>query len=102
MPRSIILWAAPWAVGLVTLFAGTAGADFAPIAGWDHQLFPSYLVATATLHLQQPEGDDEAQDEILGDPQGVLGIEIESPGDETPVTVTISGDEILEPSTFSG
>lgn len=103
MRRALILWAAPWAVGLVTLLTSTAGAEFAPITGWDHQLFPSYLVATATVRLPKAESDEaDTPEDLLGDPQGVLGIEIESPGDEVPITVTISSDEILEPSTFTG
>jgi hypothetical protein len=47
--------------------------------------------------------DEEAADdeELLGDPQGVLGVKVEAPEAETTVTVTITSDAILEPSTFT-
>src|SRR6201999_1026492 len=40
--------------------------------------------------------------QALGDRQGLLGVNILSPGDDVPVTVTITSDSILEPSTFTG
>lgn len=89
---------------VVLIFARITRAEFTPIDGWDHQLFPSYLIATATVRAASQEGDEQNEDEeqesaqILGDPHGVLGVRIESPGDEIDVTVTISADEILEES----
>ena len=114
------VWMSIVALGALFALPGIARADFTPIAGWDHQLFPSYLVATATLRLpevdeaeaeeavesESDEADTAAETgenaEVLGDPQGVLGVTIESPGEDTPVTVTITSDAILEPSTFVG
>lgn len=94
---------AAWA-SLVLLSGGaSAQEEFAPITGWDRQLFPSYLVGTATIRLpewEEVELDEEADTVALGDQQGVLGIEIEAPEDETEVSVTISGSEILEETTF--
>lgn len=77
-----------------------AQESFTPLTGWDRQLFPSYLVATATIRLPEENevDDDTAEYTVIGDRQGVLGVEIESPADDTLVTVTISGNEILEPS----
>lgn len=90
----------------LVIFTGSAHAEFTPIAGWDHQLFPSYLIATATVRSPQEQTEEEQgeeeEEQTLGDRRGVLGVQIESPGDDVAVTVTISGDEILEPSTFSG
>lgn len=77
--------------------------SYAPITGWDHQLFPSYLVATATIRLpaeDEVNDDSDTQFDVLGDKQGVLGISIVSPGENVPVTVTILGNAILEESTF--
>ncbi len=90
------------ALCVAAISATCTAADFTPIAGWDQQLFPSYLITTATL--RPPEGDTEAEDgaTVLGDPRGVLGVQIESPGEGVTVTVTISADSIMEPSTFSG
>ncbi len=83
--------------------ASALGQDsYTPITGWDHQLFPSYLVATGAIRLPQQDevNEDSAEVQVLGDRQGVLGIEIVSPGAETPVTVTILPNAILEESTI--
>lgn len=90
---------------LVLNLASAARADFTPLAGWDHQIYPSYLIATAAIRVpdEDNETEEQAGDEpILGDRQGVLGVKIEAPEAETPVTVTISGDAIMEESVYSG
>ena len=90
-------------VGIFVLIGSTLGvaplaAQITPITGWENQLFPSYLISTATLKLGEVP-DDRL---LLGDPFGVLGVEVEAPADNTPVKVTISCDDYLEPSEFSG
>jgi hypothetical protein len=90
---------------LLTNVSAIAQDVYTPIAGWDHQLFPSYLVATATVRLpQQDEVDDDSDSDVdvLGDLQGVLGVELTSPGADTAVTVTVMANAILEESTFEG
>ncbi|HEV3340584.1 MAG TPA: hypothetical protein VG125_09510, partial [Pirellulales bacterium] len=91
--------------------AAVANAEFAPIAGWENQLFPSYLIATAAIRSAAADDaesdgdtDEEGGDgsvEILGDRRGVLGVQIEAPADDVEITVTITGNEIMEESTFS-
>ncbi|HWB09389.1 MAG TPA: hypothetical protein VG826_09205 [Pirellulales bacterium] len=91
--------------------AASANAEFTPIAGWDHQLFPSYLIATAAIRSAAAEDDAETDDdsdengeegvEILGDRRGVLGVQVQSPSNDAEITVTITGNEIMEESTFS-
>jgi hypothetical protein len=45
---------------IALFFSTTANADFDVITGWDKQLFPSYLVATATMKKNPaPTTDDE-------------------------------------------
>jgi hypothetical protein len=85
----------------VTGAARSARAEFATIAGWDRQLFPSYIVATATVHGQD-EKARAANPSVLGNGSGVLGVRLRSPKDSAGVRVTISSDLILEPSVFSG
>ena len=85
-----------------SMASSAALAEVDAVAGWDRQLFPSYLVATATVRLpedQSPEGDEQ---HLLGDRQGVLGVKVEAPEDGATVKVTISGDQILDESSFSG
>src|SRR5262245_12691142 len=81
--------------------AATARGEFTTIAGWNNQLFPSFAVATATIR-RQPSDDEEVDETILGDADGVLGVQVEAPGDNARIKVTISGSEIMEPSTFTG
>lgn len=118
-------------MGALILLAGTPGmapaVDFTPLAGWERQLFPSYLVATATIRLPDEvaddiqaeaeetedadpaaaEGTDATGDEapasvLLGDEQGVLGVHLVSPRAGAEVKVTIRCESICEPSTFRG
>ncbi len=44
-------------------------ADYTIIAGWDRQLFPAYIIATASI---KPAG--EAAPQRIGDPHGQIGI----------------------------
>ena len=77
-------------------------AEFEPESGWNGHLFPSYIVATATM--KAPETDDEETDgdeNVIGDPLGLLGVSIEAEEDEQEVTVTITCDAIMEPSTIT-
>ena len=82
------------------LYCGEQGAaEFTTIAGWNNQLFPSYVVATATL---KPSEDAEEDDETVLAIRRLFGIEVESPGDDVTVKVTILGSDIMEPSVFTG
>jgi hypothetical protein len=86
----------------VTGAARGARAEFATIAGWDRQLFPSYIVATATVHAQDENARAGDNRNVLGNGSGLLGVRIRAPHDAALVRVTISSDSILEPSVFSG
>src|SRR5262245_54115715 len=81
---------------------GSARADFVTIAGWDRQLFPSYIVATATVRGQDEKARTVDNSDVLGNGSGILGVRLRSPKDGAEVRVTISSDLILEPSIFSG
>jgi len=88
-------------IGLITA-ATAVSADFETRAGWSDQLFPSFLIATATIKLPKEAVEEYEGQQVLGDPQGLVGITIEAPEDDTPITVTITCDTIMEPSTFTG
>jgi hypothetical protein len=91
-------------IGIVLGAAGFAqAADFETETGWNDQLFPSFIIATATIKLPDEAVEDADEgDEVLGDAQGLLGVTIQADEDDTPITVTISCDAIMEPSTFTG
>lgn len=113
------------AVFLVVLLSPISFAqEFAPVVGWEGQLFPSYIISTATMKpapveeetvaedgaeegaVEAAEGEEAAAEEpvieILGKEDGLLGVELVSPGKNVAVKLTITCDEIMEPSTFSG
>ena len=81
---------------------GSARGEFTTIAGWDRQLFPSYIVATATLRGQDEQAKSAGNPNLLGNGSGILGVRVRSPKDNAQIQVTISSDSILEPSTFCG
>ncbi len=82
-------------VALVGLSSSLFG-DFKIIAGWDQQLFPSYIIATATIKDESKATDEN----LLGDRNGLLGIELVAPNDQTPIEITIAGNEFIESSTL--
>jgi hypothetical protein len=86
-------------VVMAALAAADARAEFTPQVGWDQQLFPSYLIATATV---RPSDNAEESETKLGDPRGLIGIEVVAPSDDCPITVTVAGEPAFESSTFSG
>lgn len=84
---------------IVGLIAGnSSGADFTPIAGWDRQLFPSFILGTAAVKAEPVESDDTR----LGDAHGLLGISITAVSDDLPIDVSVECKEFLEPSRWSG
>jgi hypothetical protein len=92
-----------WSLSALTCLAASlaatnAAGGFTPLAGFDQQIFPSYIIATAPMRV----ADDETDDHRLGDPRGLLGVEVVAPYDEAPVVVTVQCDECLEPSVFVG
>ena len=82
---------------LISSFPNFCAADFKQIAGWDSQLFPSYLVSTASLKKEVEE-----QAELLGDPFGMLGVELTAKRSRQQIRVTITCDGFSEPSEFVG
>src|SRR4029078_7883990 len=46
--------------------------------------------------------EDNKNEQVLGDPQGLIGVTLQAEQDDTPVTVTISCDAIMEESVFQG
>jgi hypothetical protein len=89
---------------LLAAASAVAQDAYSPISGWDHQLFPSYLIATATVQLPSEDevnDDSEPGVRVLGDRQGVLGVELTSVDAETEVAVTVMANAILEESTLA-
>lgn len=84
---------------LVFIPVSLEAAEWAPLIHMDRMLFPSYVIASAGIKRPPVE---EADEEVLGDPLGVIGIEIEAPEDDTEIEVTVSCDAVMEKSVFKG
>jgi hypothetical protein len=86
------------AASVVATSLSAARAEFTPIAGFDRQIFPSYLIATASIK----HAPEEASPTQLGDSQGQFGAEVVAPADDSPIRVEVRCEGYLEPSVYSG
>lgn len=77
--------------------APAARGEFDTIAGWDEQVFPSYLISTAAMKHKT-----EADETTLGDALGAFGVELTATADNQAVKVTVLCDGFAEPSEFVG
>lgn len=110
------------------LNASLHAEDFKPHVRFDGQLFPSYIISTAGIKAHAgspvralgslksltedpaatPESEPAPTEEPIvaptqiGDRNGLIGVEILAAKANQPVTVTVTCDEVMEPSTFSG
>jgi hypothetical protein len=95
-----------WSVGPATQPAWKAHVDPAG------QVYPSMVLAMATAKPaseaptekseKQAEVDEKVASQTLGDPEGWIYVTLTSPADQTPIKVTITCDDIMEPSTYKG
>ncbi len=66
----------------------------------DDQLFPSLFIATATVAMpKEAHSKTDVNEFSLGDPDGLMGILINNPKENTKVKVTLATKHLFEPST---
>jgi hypothetical protein len=82
-----------------SILAAAETINWSPFVEMDRQLFPSFLIATATMRFPENKIDDNSL--VLGDPRSMLGVAVTAPEDGTEVTVEIAADEIMDRSTHS-
>jgi hypothetical protein len=73
-------------------------------ANMDHQLFPSLIIATATVRPVEPD-DEEAEKPdpyLLGERFGLVGVSIKAPAANAKVKVTLKENEFMAATTWSG
>jgi hypothetical protein len=78
--------------------------EWTPEANMDHQLFPSLIIATATVRPVEPE-DEEAEKPdpyLLGERFGLVGVSVKSPAENAKVKVTVKENELMAASSWSG
>jgi hypothetical protein len=92
---------------LALSFAASSRAEeieWEPEANMDRQLFPSLLIATASMRPVE-EGDKEAEAPdpyMLGDRFGLVGVSIKAPVANAQVTITLKENELMAAATWSG
>ncbi len=75
------------------------------------QIYPSMVLAMATAKPtpeaeekseKQAAVDEKVAAQTLGDPDGWIYVTLTAPADETPIRVTVTCDDVMEPSTYKG
>ncbi len=78
---------------LLALRSPAQTVDWQPLLEMDGQLFPSYVLATATAHLYEP---DDADPTWLGDQNGMLGIRLVNPAAGTAIRLEVQVPHLAE------
>jgi len=72
--------------------------DWQPIIEMDNQLFPSYVLATAT----RPKPEKSSDPTYLGDVNGAIGIYVVAHSSHADLNLVIQASPLAESSTFEG
>ena len=75
-----------------------AVGQWEPVLELGGALYPSLLVATATMNMDEDDDDPTT----LGDPIGTFGVAIRSPRAGCPITVEVESTKAIKRSTFTG
>lgn len=92
---------------LVLTLASVNGAEsleWSPEANMDHQLFPSMIIATASVRPVE-EDDTEAKEPdpyLLGERFGLVGVSIKHAGENAKVKVTLKENDLMAATTWQG
>jgi hypothetical protein len=81
-----------------------AEVEWSPEANMDHQLFPSLVLATASVRPVEPEDEEGAKPDpsLLGDRFGLVGISIKGTEPKARIKVTVKENELMDESSWSG
>jgi hypothetical protein len=100
--RSLLL---AFALALFLVAAAPAAeVEWTPEANMDHQLFPSLIIATATVRpVEADDKEAETPDPyLLGERFGLLGVSVKAPAENAKVKVTIKENELMAATSWSG
>jgi hypothetical protein len=81
--------------------ATASAVTWEPFAGMDAQVFPSFVVATATLRLPQ-EDREEDDPRSLGEAMGFIGATLEHVPANSRLRVEVKPNAIMDASVFDG
>lgn len=73
--------------------------NWSPSSNMDGQLFPSLIIATATV---RPDADEKNDPELVGDAYGIVGISVTSPAPHSKARLTLHENLLMNTSSWSG
>ena len=87
-----------------SLPARAADLEWTPEVYMDDQLYPSLLIATASVRPVEDEdaAAGESDHYLLGDRFGPFGVSIKAPSANAKVKVTVKGNDVVAASSWSG
>ncbi|HKP04440.1 MAG TPA: hypothetical protein VJU77_13895 [Chthoniobacterales bacterium] len=88
----------------LSLAAAAEEVEWTPEANMDHQLFPSLLIATASVRPIEP-GDEEAEAPdpyLLGERFGLVGVSVKAPAENAKVKVTVKENDLMTATSWNG
>jgi hypothetical protein len=88
----------------VASYGQTSEVEWDPQAAMDHQLFPSLVIATASVRPVGDEDEEAKQPDpyLLGDKFGLLGISMKAPSANAKVKITVKENDLIAASSWSG
>jgi hypothetical protein len=86
------------------VLAGAAEIEWTPEANMDHQLFPSLILATASVRPVEPEDKEAEQPDpyLLGERFGLVGVSIKAPAANAKIKVTLKENDLMAATSWSG
>ncbi len=78
--------------------------EWTPEANMDHQLFPSLILATASVRPVEPDDKEAEQPDpyLLGERFGLVGVSIKAPAANAKVKVTVKENDLMSATSWSG
>ncbi len=78
--------------------------EWTPEANMDHQLFPSLIIATASVRPVEPEDEAAAKPDpyLLGERFGLVGVSIKAPAANAKVKVKVKENDLMAATSWSG
>ncbi|HEX7515668.1 MAG TPA: hypothetical protein VF345_00115 [Chthoniobacterales bacterium] len=102
--KSYLSFLAGAAAVSLTSIGRAAEVEWTPESNMDHQLFPSLLIATATVRpIEEDDAEAKTPDPyLLGERFGLVGVSIKPAIANVKVKVTLKENDLMAASTWSG
>lgn len=94
--KALLRLALGWGLCAALQLPAFADPSFELWSETDDDLFPSLIYATSTIKV---DAEDHEPD-VLGDPNGLIGILLDAPSDGATVRIEVEGNEFIRKSTF--